>query len=215
MGFFDSIGDFLGGAGKIVGVAAPVINAFTNRPRKAPAAGQLDARATQANQMASAAVNPDDPMYRNLVALEEEKGRLDIARSVNELLRQRRNMMKRLGDRRYAAWFNPEREDEALSSSVAREGAAVGERARKTVSARLLGGATGVQQGLGATTNLANIQGQQDQARRSRNDAIYRGIGGIGVSPEFQNWTKALNNRMVQESIYGPPGGYSYFGGPR
>lgn len=213
MGFFDSIGSFLGG----VGAVAPLIGQVINRPRKsdAPAVQQLGQDTQQANAMAAAAVNPNDPMYRNLLRLEEEKGRVDIARAVNEHLRQRKNMIRRLGGQRYSSLFNPEREDEGLSRAIASEGAASGERARATTRDTLLAGAGKLQGGLASTANLANLQTNQADRRRNFGINVGTAIGQGATALGNSDWLKALQGQLQHNSIYGPPGGYSYFGGPR
>ena len=215
MGFFDSLGSFLGGVGSIANVAAPLIGGLKSRPKEAPAVAQLGADTQQANQMAAAAVNPNDPMFKNLLRLEEEKGRVDIARAVNEHLRQRKNMMHRLGANRYSSLFNPEREDENVSRAIAQEGAASGERARATTRDTLLAGAGRLQGGLPATASLAQLQGQQDAARRQSTANIYNTVGQIGGNLANNDWLKALQGQLQYNSIYGPPGGFSYYGGPR
>ena len=224
MGFFDSVGSFLGGVGGIASVAAPLIGALKNKPRPAPATAQLDARSTQANRMASAAADPNDPMYRNLVRLEEESGRVDIARAVNEMLRQRQHLARKFGPVRYRGWFNPEREDEALSTTISQQGVEVGNKARKTARDTLINSANAQSGTLSATGNLAQLQGQQGAAQRMATGQLYNTIGAAGktiADPKWRktmldnDWIKALNNTMTNSSIYGPPGGYSYFGGPR
>ena len=215
MGFFDSLGSFLGGVGGIASVAAPIIGGLKSRPKDAPATAQLGADTQQANQMAAAAVNPNDPMYRNLLRLEEEKGRVDIARAVNEHLRQRKNMVRRLGSNRYSALFNPEREDEGMSRAIAQEGAASGERARATTRDTLLAGAGRIQGGLSATAAQAGLQNQQNAAKNQSTANIYNAVGQFGGNLANNDWLKALQKQLQYNETYGAPGGYSYFGGPR
>lgn len=211
MGFFDSLGSFMGGVGGIASVAAPLIGAFKNKPKASPATAQLDQRSQQANQMATASADPNDPMYRNLVRLEEESGRVDLARAVNEMLRQRKHLGQKYGNSRYGAWFNPEREDERLSQDISGKGIEIGNRARATARNTLLQGSQAASGTLGATANLANIQGQQEAARQNQNKAIYGGIGDLGKSMAGSDWIKALTKQTGYNNIYDPPGGNNYY----
>jgi len=175
MAFWESLGN-------ILSVGAPIAGALRSRPRASdvPATGQLAAQTQQANRMSMAAVDPNSPLYRNLLRLEEESGRVDIAKAVNEMLRQRQRAVRKFGATRYGARFNPEREDEALSSAIAREGANVGERARGNVRNTLLQGASATQGGMPGLTNLAQLQGAQAQQRRGWTSDLFGAIGQAG-----------------------------------
>lgn len=208
MGFFDSLGSALGGIGSIVGTVAPIIGQIANRPRSsdAPAVAQLGQQSQAANQAARAAIDPNDPMYRNLVRLEEESGRVDIAKAVNEHMRQRKRMMHRLGGRRYEAWFNPEREDEGMSQAISREGIEVGNRARKTARDTLLQSSAAQSGQLNATANLAQLQNQQATQRSNYGVNMGNLIGQGGRTLADSDWIKALTNQMQYNQYYGPPG---------
>lgn len=167
---FDAGVDFFGGGqgggaalGNLVNIGTGLYNAFRDHD---------SASANAMSSMLGAAVNPNDPRFRNLAALFAEKAKADAMQGIRQYVTQAQRARARGGPN----IVNPERRDEFVSNSISQAFMDAGNRGRE-MAARTLSGTAGQYQPL-----IANdIIGDQ---RRSR----YIGAIGEGIGDLFRNW---------------------------
>ena len=182
----DYLKDILG----IAGSGAQLFNMF--RDDKNPALDAMMADNAERRRLRDMALNPNDPQFLNLVALEEESDRNNFAKSVTEAMkaRSRASARGRVNTR-------PERQDEFLSAIQSR--LTSGPQARKRVQGNLLSAA--------GTPNYGQAIGAYDQGNRwntMRTDAAIR-AGQMGAGNLLDMWSRS-NPRMPDEWAGVTPG---------
>ena len=188
------------------------------------ALSELAATNRQQRQFATASVTPDDPMFRNLSGLLEEKSKRDLAHSLNELMKASR----RERSRGYGPLINPERRDEARSQAISRGFVDAGISARDEARRGLLGasGAVGAAQpGLAQQINiLANRSSEEAQNRAGTAAGLFdllNAFRGNVLPTEREDLSNQVQRSVISRNLgsrYGgnnQRGGFDYFGGPR
>lgn len=212
MSFWDSLST-------ILSVGAPIVGGLFGRPKNKPSAAeqQMMANATQSANMARAATDPNDPMYRNLVRMEEETSRRDISESVNEMLRQRKRMSRGYGGGT-GGYFSSDSGDQNISKAIARAGLDAGDRARGTARNTLLQGSQALMGGAPALQSAAQMSGRRSDQRGQFISNIGAAIGqGAGYYTDEQKShredererRREIQRRRMQQQSYGQqPGNY-------
>lgn len=156
--WFGGVADFVGGNfGDIAKVGGGLYNIFRN----------ADSRSADAMYgMLGASVDPNNPQFRNLAALFEERNRADAMQNIKRVMTQDARGRARGGS---GFIVNPERRDEFRASSLNTAFMEAGQRGRDEARTALTGAAGGFAAGI-----------PYDQSRsQQRGNQIVSGIGGL------------------------------------
>lgn len=165
-----------------------------------------------------AALNPESPHFRALVALQEAQRKRDVLQAI-DMIQRKQNRARARGV--MGALVNPERRDESIASAIASQFAESGDIARQQ-AAGLLGNAAQLSsqraQGFGAAAQGFNnpnqlLTGYADE--RTRQQANIAGaIGDFATSSQFRDALSGLFGGS-KPAIQAPPvQGYAASGGP-
>ena len=146
--------NFLSAAADIVTAGAGLVGAFRGRREPAVSREQADI-ARQAAEFARLSVSPNDPKFRNLLALFDERNRRANIQGIENIFKQHRRSLARGGP---GFFVNPERRDEAVAQALSRNFQLGAERARGETREAFLGASeagTGAARGLSVPSFLA------------------------------------------------------------
>ena len=174
------------------------------------ALNELASTTRQQRQFATAAVTPDDPMFKNLSGLMEERSKRDLAHSLNELMKRNRKEVSR----GYGPLVNPARRDEARSQAISRGFVQAGESSRDEARRALLAASGSVGASAPGLAQQINIL-----ANRSADEAQHRAMlasGGFDILNAFRGnvfptQQEDMRNDLVRSIIsYNKRGGGGY-----
>ena len=168
-GFWGSIIQGLLGAGGLA-LSAKIGQREISGEEKA-ALNELSATTRQQRQFATAAITPDDPLFKNLSGLMEERAKRDLAHSLNELMKRSRKEVSR----GYGPLLNPARRDEARSQAISRGFVQAGEGARDETRRSLLAASGSVGAAAPALAQQINILANQSQQEAQRRAGLVSG----------------------------------------
>lgn len=140
--------NFLSTAANLLTAGAGLVGAFRGRREPAVSREQADI-SRQAAEFAQLSVSPNDPRFRNLLALFEEQNRRANIQAIQGLFKTSRRAKAR-GDVGFG--INPERRDEAIAQALSRNFQLGAERARGETREAFLGAS---QAGAGAARGLS------------------------------------------------------------
>ena len=169
--FLSDIKDLIG----IGGAGAQIWNLF--RDQKNPALDAMMQENQERQRLRNMALNPNDPQFLNMVALEEEAQRGDFVKSMNEALRRQNRAYAR-----GSVTTRPERQDEFFNTI--RQRLTSGPQARQRVQGRLLSAA--------GTPDYGNAVGTYENRNifdTMRTDAAIKAAM-QGASGLLDMWTK-------------------------
>lgn len=193
--------NFLSAAANLITAGAGLVGAF--RGRREPAVSREQAGiARQAAEFARLSVSPNDPRFRNLLALFEERNRRANIQAIRGLFMTDRRAKAR-GDVGFG--INPERRDEAIAQALSRNFQLGAERARGETREAFLGAAeagTGAARGLSVPSFLA----AQYEGLRAKNLAggieaggdVLRGLGDL-----FRQGPRGWSSQRQPEEFWG------------
>jgi hypothetical protein len=188
--FSDAV-DWLGGSGgdalgSAIKIGTGLYDVFRNHD---------SAAAAQMSRLLGASINPNDPKFKNLVALFEESNRANAIKNIQNIMNQDARSRARGGG---GFIVNPERRDEFRSNALNQAFMDAGEKARLEAAGALSGAATGY-------GGLIPYQQQQDALRSQQIGAL----GGMaadaipGIADLFKGYAP-----QSYAPTYGPtPGG--------
>lgn len=166
------------------------------------ALNELASTTRQQRQFATAAVTPDDPMFKNLSGLMEERSKRDLARSINEMMKASRKERSR----GYGPLFDPTRRDEGRSQTISRGFVQAGESSRDEARRALLaasGSVGAAAPGLAQQINiLANQSAQEAQNRSMLASGGFDILNSIRAGiPAFQTESERMRDDLPRAII--------------
>ncbi len=145
---------FLSGVADLVTAGAGLVGAFRGRKEPAVSREQADI-ARQAAEFAELSVSPDDPRFKNLLALFDERNRRANIQAIGDVFKQHRRSLARGGP---GFFVNPERRDESVAQALSRNFQLGAEGARNETRRAFLdasNASTGAASGLSDPAELA------------------------------------------------------------
>lgn len=203
---FQAAPDIIQGAGTLM-------NLFTKRKasKEVPALNEMLNAVRGQQRYAEAAGNPNDPFFKNMVAINREQGMANLAGSLMQIMKAH----ARASARGAPGFFvNPERRDEAIASAFAREGQNVENDAKTRAAQYLMQTAQGLGQAAQGFQVPAGIQQQYSQVDQNRQAAIPGALAGLmRAGTDIYNrlsWPTTINTVFGAMPAPRYPGSSSY-----
>lgn len=195
MGFFT---DLFGGSsvGDIVGLGSLALSAADLFKKDQIPKGMKQAN-NRISQISAALSNPDDPLYQQTVADQEQNIRGDFAQALQDMMTQSQRKIARGG---MGLFVNPDRQDEAISSAFLRSTNDMKQQARDNARTYLQGALGANNAAMGAYAPQMQMDAQNKSNKFSGISAIAEGLSSMFGNKSFAN---LLGQNQMPASGYG------------
>ena len=170
----------------LLGTGVSLLQSLKSRKasKEVPAMTEMLQAIRNSQEYGKAAGDPSHPFFKNVLAVNAENNLADLSASLRELMVQDRRA-RAMGTT--GALINPERRDEAMASSFARNLYGMNEEAKKKAQQYLMATAQGYAQSAGQFAPAMQVQAEYGQMDANRRGYLGPMLGAFGqqiVDPE-------------------------------